>query len=158
MFSVVFVCSGNTCRSPLAELIGRREFARLGAGVDVGSAGLAASDGAGASNHAQFVARDHGGDLGSHRSRAATRKILEQADLVLTMTGRHRDELLARFSPIEAEVATLAELAGEEGVEVEDPFGGSLDHYERTYEEIERLVRASLPALRRRLEAKRTAS
>ena len=158
MFSVVLVCTGNTCRSPLAELIVRRRLDALGESAEVGSAGLGAVDGAPASSHAQFVAQDRGADLSRHQSRRLTRMVIDDADLVVTMTAKQKGLLLERHSGALTEVVTLGELAGEDSVDVADPYGGSLEQYEATYEEIERLVDLGLPELRRRVKSKQAAS
>ena len=143
MSTVVFVCTGNTCRSPMAEFLGRRMF---GAGIEVRSAGVGASPGTPASNHAQFVVADRGGDLGGHQSRPLDRALLDRADLVITMTRQHRAAVLALASGRQEDVFTLASLAGTDG-EVADPFGGSLEDYERTCEQIQRLLEAARPAI-----------
>jgi len=88
---LLFVCSGNTCRSPMAAALGQEMMARIQAlrQVDVASAGTSATDGTPASGNALKVMRESGLDLGGHRSRLATPTVIEAADLVLTMTAAH---------------------------------------------------------------------
>src|SRR5215207_8840018 len=89
-FNILFVCTGNTCRSPLAEGIARDELQRRGwANVEVASAGLAAHAGAAASEFAVSVAERHGVSLDAHRSRSITPELVEWADLVLAMGPSH---------------------------------------------------------------------
>jgi protein-tyrosine phosphatase len=147
MIRILFVCTGNTCRSPLAEAAARRIF---GDHDDLEfSAGVAAADGAPASNHAQFVARDRGDGLGAHRSRALDPDLAADADLILTMTRGHADAARGLLGAEEREkVLTLAEAAGvTPPVDVDDPIGGTLEDYERTNAQIESMVEALRPRL-----------
>src|SRR5512143_3422283 len=91
MTHVLLICTGNTCRSPLAEALLRRKLAERGIdGVQVGSAGTGAWDGAPASEGAYLVALEHGLDLSAHRARLLTREIVEETELILTMARHHR--------------------------------------------------------------------
>lgn len=145
---VLLVCTGNICRSPLAEALMRRTLGERGAAdVQVGSAGTGAWDGAPASEGAYLVGLEHGLDLSSHRARLLTKDLVEQADLVLTMARHHR----ARVDELggEGRVFVLGEYAGREGdeAEVSDPFGGDLDVYRETLAELEALVAAATERL-----------
>jgi protein-tyrosine-phosphatase len=145
---VIFVCAGNTCRSPLAEAAARRSFDGLG--IAVGSAGLHAVDGAPASEGSLLVGAVLGFDLEGHRSRALTRRFVKGADWLLAMTRRQVDEILERFPDRNARVGLLGlpgvDLAREParagGEEVEDPYGQPLARYHETADQILRLVAA----------------
>jgi protein-tyrosine-phosphatase len=140
---ILLVCTGNICRSPLAEvLLGRALGERGVSDLSVSSAGTGAWDGAPASEGAYLVALERGLDLSGHRARLLTREVVERADLVLTMARHHR----ARVQELggEGRVFVLGEYAGRAGdeAEVSDPFGGDLEVYRATCAELELLVSA----------------
>lgn len=138
--SVLLVCTGNICRSPLAASLLERALKERGLEVTVTSAGTGAWDGAPASEGAYLVGLERGLDLSGHRARLLTRELVEGADLVLTMARHHR----ARVDELggEGRVFVLGEYAGRSGdeVEVSDPFGGDLEVYRTTCEELEALT------------------
>ncbi|HXM37338.1 MAG TPA: low molecular weight protein arginine phosphatase [Gemmatimonadales bacterium] len=140
--NVLFVCTGNICRSPLAAALLVRASKERGVEVTVTSAGTGAWDGAPASEGAYLVGLERGLDLSGHRARLLSRDLVEEADLILTMARHHR----ARVDELggEGRVFVLGEYAGREGddVEVSDPFGGDLGVYRDTCVELEALTAA----------------
>lgn len=143
---VLLVCTGNTCRSPMAETLLRHElsqrFKNLFAPgqpppVVAVSAGLSAYPGGAASPEAVTVMQSRGLSLKDHQSRPLTQRLLKQADLVLTMTASHRQAILGRWP----EASQKTYLLSRNGRDVADPYGGPVPIYAACADEIESFVK-----------------
>jgi protein-tyrosine-phosphatase len=147
---LLFVCSGNTCRSPLAEVIALRAGTEKGTQeMEVRSAGTSTTAGLDASDGALRAAKRHGLSLESHSSTPLSREAVDWADLILTMGPSH----LMRVHELggDGKSALLGAYAGGSddatGPAVPDPYGGDDEVYEATFRTLETLVRAALERL-----------
>jgi protein-tyrosine-phosphatase len=152
-FSVLLVCTGNTCRSAMAEGILRSLLSELGHpaegpdGVRVMSAGTAGLTGFPASDLARAVAESHGVDISGHLSRALTDDIVERADLILTMTRSHLDRVAAEWPEASSRTFLLSEFANGSDEDIADPMGGPRKAYGAAYDTIEEYLRLALPRI-----------
>lgn len=125
---ILFVCSGNTCRSPMAAAL----YQSLHPDDKVGSAGLHASSGQPAARPAIQVAKKFGLDLSSHRAKQLDERALQVADWVVTMT-KDQAQILRRMYPHQSErVITFADWT-KTTKDIADPFGGSYALYEEVF-------------------------
>ncbi len=137
MKNVLFVCTGNICRSPMAEGLLRKMASRRG-DIEVFSAGLGAMHGQRASSHAVEVLHREGIDISGHRSQPVSADLIERADFVFAMTRDHLEMLLLLYPEAAHKMRLLRAGEADEGgrADVCDPIGGSLRTYEACKDEI----------------------
>lgn len=133
--SVLFICSGNTCRSPMAEALLAARLPEL----NVSSAGLATVPGLPASIGAIDAMDAYGLNLDYHRSRQVSSYLLADADLVLCMGQSHKQTIVQALPELADKVFTLGEYAGDEQ-DIADPFGGDAEEYAACAAQIDALV------------------
>ncbi len=141
MDHIIFICTGNTCRSPMAEGLFRAHGGEQETGLAAASAGLFTQDGLPASDNAVTAAKELGADISAHRSRVLTHDMAQSARYLVCMTGAHYDRVCELFPDCADKVFTLTQR------DVSDPFGGDLETYRRAAAEIDAGVRSIIGRL-----------
>lgn len=124
--NILFVCTGNTCRSPMAEGLMNQIAQKNDVPIAASSAGIFTENGIPVSQEAVEAAAEYGVDISSHQSQRLTQSLAEANDLILTMTAAHKQILLGIGID---HVYTIKEYAGEGDKDISDPYGGDLEDY-----------------------------
>jgi protein-tyrosine-phosphatase len=159
LYRVLFVCAGNTCRSPLAAAALRQALGEAGRRVAIASAGVAATAGAAATAPAVATGQRHGVDLGGHRAQRVGAELLEQSDLVLALDTAELEAVRRLLPGAASRIHLITELGADAPSRggVPDPFGGSPEVYEecwrRIAEHVARIAPIVVGAVQARAEA-----
>lgn len=145
--SILFVCTGNSCRSIMAEGLMKEALKSLGKkGIMVSSAGVSAIDGFHPTKETIDVMKREGVDVSGLRSRSLTDEMIKDSDLVLVMSAHHMDDVIRRVPSAASKTHVLKEygisddLRGSEPLDIADPIGKPIEVYEYTLSEIKREV------------------
>ncbi len=142
MKNVLFVCTGNTCRSPLAEAL-FRDLVKGSANYEIQSAGIGAFFGQPASYHSVALAKEHGLDLSKHHSQAVTIELVDRATHIFALGRSHFVALLDDYPEAEDKIYLLSEFTAEDslrGKDVSDPFGGDREEYREMQQHLDKLL------------------
>lgn len=149
MIRILFVCTGNTCRSPMAEAILKSKSIP---NIEVKSAGVFAIDGGDASDHTQAVLKENQ-IAHQHRSSMLTKEMVDWSTHILTMSRGHKSTVINMFPEALNKTFTITEFAGDSrNGDVVDPYGGTIDIYRYTYQELSEKVSKVIKRLQKENE------
>lgn len=136
---ILFVCTANICRSPMAEVILKEKLRNSGnTNISISSAGLMDMKGGRARDEAIEIIRNLGVDISHHRSRHLTDDMIKEADIVIVMEASHRDKILGKYPESSNKVFLLSRFGNEKGIErdIADPYGAPVFYYRTAFREI----------------------
>ena len=146
MKTILFVCYGNICRSPMAEGFLKKMLKEKISDtkrIQVLSAGLNAL-GSSPTKEATEIMKKEGIDISGFRSKRLSGELIDKADLVLTMEKSHKETILSLLPQYAHKIFTLKEFAGEtENIDISDPYGGGLEAYKESAKEIKQTLMKS---------------
>lgn len=140
---VLFVCTGNSCRSPMAEGYFNFLSDRKAAGAKSESAGVLAADGFSPSAEAVKVMREMGIDISSYKTKRLSQKMIDLSDMIVVMSGSHKIEIGKKFKTGGKEVKLLKEFGKNDNmgpVDIKDPIGMPVEIYRDCFEEMRPLI------------------
>lgn len=138
---ILFVCTGNTCRSPMCEAYFKKLCDEAGRDdIIVESAGTFGGDGCGASRNSVEVMAAHGIDLSEFKSSSLNRSRIKKADLIIALTAGHRMQILQILPEAVKKTRLLMEFSNQGAGDVADPYGGDRDLYMMCFEEMKKAL------------------
>jgi len=151
VFKVLFVCTGNSCRSPMAEGILKKMLRDKGMShIEVQSAGTMPPYQMQPTSYALITSLEQGVDISSYRSKDLTKSLIEEADLILVMEEAHRRFIRNLTNAADSKVFLLKSFGQdkkESGLEIEDPIGMDIEFYRSCYDELEYEIKRILPLI-----------
>ena len=146
--TVLMICTGNICRSPMGEGLLRTRLAREGLAdqIQVRSSGTHGIDGSPPSSYASVALHQMGIDIQGHRARTVTQQSIDDADLLLVMTHHHITFIKHHFRRTEGKLYLLSEMIGQD-FDVDDPYGGTETEYEQCAHQLSNTVQQGLQTI-----------
>jgi len=140
--NIMFVCTGNTCRSPMAEALMKKLLKENNIdGINVISRGLSVFENSPASENSIKAIEKYDVDLTSHRAKSLSPDEVEYCDLILTMSSNHKNIIISAFPDVKEKIFTIYEFSFNKDADISDPFGGNIKIYEKCLDEIYKCIK-----------------
>jgi protein-tyrosine-phosphatase len=150
-FKILIVCTGNTCRSPMAEGIAKKIASEKGiSNFHISSAGIGTADGYPATDYAIEAAKHWDIDIQNHRSTALTTRQAMESDLILAMAPEHAERIISLNNQLKEKTYLMKGFPtpfNRGQARVDDPIGGSLEQYNQTFLELDEILRKIFPTI-----------
>ena len=140
---IMFICTGNICRSAMADAMLKKKIKEENKPIEVYSCGIFAQNGDYPTNEAVEVMKEYGVDLSKHRATNIRNSKIEEMDVILCATTAHKNNVLNMYPELEGKVYTMKEYAGydKNDLDIKDPWGYDIDTYRRCAKEIDECLK-----------------
>ena len=146
MYSVLFVCTANICRSPMAMGLMKQKVGLDNKNWKIESAGVWTQDGIPVSDYAAVVLRKRGIEIKDHKSQQVILELVSAFNLILTMEYRHKEAIRIAFPSLASRIYLISEMVNE-NFEISDPIGLRLQDYDETASELEQIIEEGFPKI-----------